>query len=355
MSECEHKYRVACRRGGASPVRLRLAAAVLFLLPAAARGAEAPRKLDPAAWGGDHVGKPVPDFVTGDECLFCHREDVGPRWSSNRHNRTIREAAAGDVALRALGKIPPLRPSAGEVELLLGESRQVRFLRSAGHGKLALLSTAWTPGEDGRPGKVESSGPPRWDQETFGQACAGCHATGVDSASLTFRSLPIDCYACHGQVHPEHSEDARQALLSPRRKDTARVVTSICAQCHVRSGRSRSSGRPYPDNFVAGDNLFRDFAVDFSREALSDLSPADRHVLENVRDVVVHGKKDITCLHCHDIHRQSARKHRRVEETDYCLHCHYRDGPRSRRRPFGSYSDTCAVGPSGETTGKEAK
>src|SRR5258707_9988874 len=28
---------------------------------------------DPAAWGSNHAGNPVPDFVHGDECLFCHR------------------------------------------------------------------------------------------------------------------------------------------------------------------------------------------------------------------------------------------------------------------------------------------
>src|SRR5437867_3363684 len=31
---------------------------------------------DPA-WGSDHIGKPLPEFASGDECLFCHR-DVGP-------------------------------------------------------------------------------------------------------------------------------------------------------------------------------------------------------------------------------------------------------------------------------------
>src|SRR5438128_1899779 len=46
---------------------------------------------DPAAWGSDHVGKPVPEFDSGDECLFCHRMDVGPTWKDSRHNSTIRE------------------------------------------------------------------------------------------------------------------------------------------------------------------------------------------------------------------------------------------------------------------------
>ncbi len=27
----------------------------------------------PAAPGNNHVGQPVPEYLTGDECLFCHR------------------------------------------------------------------------------------------------------------------------------------------------------------------------------------------------------------------------------------------------------------------------------------------
>ena len=36
-----------------------------------------PPELNPAAWGSDHVGRPLPEYVTGEECLFCHRKDVG--------------------------------------------------------------------------------------------------------------------------------------------------------------------------------------------------------------------------------------------------------------------------------------
>ena len=49
--------------------------------------AQPPVTLDPAGWGSDHVGQPVPEYVDGNECLFCHRNDVGVTWSDNRHNR----------------------------------------------------------------------------------------------------------------------------------------------------------------------------------------------------------------------------------------------------------------------------
>src|SRR5690349_19832809 len=59
--------------------------------------------IDPAAWGTDHVGRPVPEFTSGDECLFCHR-DVGPAWPTNRHGQTIRQATRESDALKALGQ-----------------------------------------------------------------------------------------------------------------------------------------------------------------------------------------------------------------------------------------------------------
>src|SRR6478672_3058571 len=89
--------------------------------------------LDPAAWGSDHVGRPVPEFTSGDECLFCHR-DVGPGWPTNRHGQTVRTANMEAEGLAALTRVPELKSLAGEVEFLLGASNRLRFLkRSAEH------------------------------------------------------------------------------------------------------------------------------------------------------------------------------------------------------------------------------
>src|SRR5262245_22811720 len=74
-----------------------------------------PKPLDPAAWGSDHVGKPVPEYTTGDECLFCHREKVGPAWAANRHNLTIRAVDEKTPALTAL-KDSPAKNLADEIK-----------------------------------------------------------------------------------------------------------------------------------------------------------------------------------------------------------------------------------------------
>jgi hypothetical protein len=228
------------------------------------------------------------------------------------------------------------------VQLLLGGGNRQRFLRrSKDYGKLDLLSAEWLPPRPGKEGRLTATERPGWDAKKFADGCAGCHATGVDGEKRTFSAVGLDCYVCHGDAPREHSKDPSLVHLARKRKDAAPVVTSICAQCHVRTGKSKSTGRPYPNNFVAGDNLFRDFQVDFTDEAIKRLGPADRHVLENVRDVVVLGKKDVTCLTCHDVHKQSAKKHHRVAADHSCQHCHHATGPKKVRKPYEVHSATC--------------
>ena len=222
-------------------------------------------RLDPAAWGSDHAGKPVPEFVHGDECLFCHRNDIGPGWQKNAHGIAVRQREdAADL-------VKKLNPPAG-VEFLLGSRNHVRLLKKAGYGKFAILSPK---GE--------------WDENKFADRCAGCHSTAVDPQSRAFAAFGLDCYTCHGVVDLEHTADTAKMWLSKKRRDDPKAIESICAQCHLRDGKSRSTGLPYADNFMAGDNLFKDYQVDFSKAEDEKLNPGDRHVLRNVRDVVVNG------------------------------------------------------------------
>jgi hypothetical protein len=297
--------------------------------------------LDPAAWGNDHVGKPVPEFVTGDECLFCHRKDVGASWNENRHQRTVREISREPAMLDALRRNSAFGGAAREITHVLGDRRRLRFLKATGrYGELALLSAQWAPPTARSPGTWLHAEHVRWDTRQFGATCAGCHATAVD-ASGTFAAISLDCYVCHGVPAAGHTEDGRQVLLARPRRDPARVVASICGQCHVRTGKSRSTGRPFADNFVPGDNLFRDLAVDWSPAALAALNPADGHVVQNVRDVVVAGRNDVTCLSCHDVHSQTTERHRTVLPGDLCLHCHHATGPKTVRPAYTVHSATC--------------
>jgi predicted CXXCH cytochrome family protein len=255
----------------------------------------------------------IPEFVHGDECLFCHRNDIGPGWRKNAHGTTVRQREdAPDLAKR--------HP---EAELFLGGRNHVRMLKKDGYGRFAI--------------QVEGGG---WDKTKFADRCAGCHTTAVDAKTKTFAYFGLDCYTCHGVVDLNHGADTSLILLSRKRRDASAVVNSICAQCHLRGGASKSTGLPYPANFVPGGELFADYRVDWKIADDVSLNPGDRHVWRNARDVAT-GATTSTCLSCHAVHTGSTEKHRRAAPGPICLDCHFEGKPRSEFRRYTVHSAVC--------------
>ncbi len=109
----------------------------------------------------------------------------------------------------------------------------------------------------------------------------------------------------------------------------------------MRFGKSKATGLPYPTNFVAGDNLFKDFEVDWSVLDDGKLNPADAHVMENVHDVVVKGNESVTCLSCHDVHKESTKRHLDLAVTQYCQHCHTATTPIKGHKNYAVHSERC--------------
>src|SRR5262245_8401164 len=295
---------------------------------------------DPAAWGGNHVGKPIPEFVHGDECLFCHRNDTGITWQKNAHGITLRQQEDAPELRALVDKQAGLATVKNQIEYFLGSRHRVRFLMKEGYGKFAILNTQALIGPNAAVEKWTDLDKPAWDKDRFANRCAGCHATGVDAATKTFVAFGLDCYVCHGDVTVEHSKNTALIWLSKKRRDDAKVITSICAQCHLRFGKSRYTGLTYPNNFIAGDNLFQDYEVDFSKADSPDMNPADQHVADNVREVVVYGQLDVTCLSCHQVHANSANHHT-VRKGPICADCHEGTNYVSERKNFVAHSSLC--------------
>jgi len=99
------------------------------------------KTLDPKEWGGNHAGKPIPEFVQGDECLFCHRNDIGPTWQKNAHGTDIRQAEDAPEFQDILRAQPALAAIASQIEYFMGSRRHVRFLKKERYGRFALVST----------------------------------------------------------------------------------------------------------------------------------------------------------------------------------------------------------------------
>ncbi len=292
-----------------------IAAALLLTEPSDAAGAQqkqqAPASTLPP--GGstaeahhDHVGKPLPDYMTGDQCLFCHRNVVGPTWEREPHAWTVREVGVEP-------SVPQLPKDATHI---IGSANHYRALKLIGYGKFAVLANE---------GKT-------WQPDVFATKCAGCHTTGVDPSTHAFSAYAFDCYACHGEVSAEHTTKPELAWLGTKRPREPRDIVAICGQCHLRGGRSQSTGLPYPNNFVAGDDLFADFKVDLSREYDKSMNPADRHAYTYTRNVLERGSKQ-TCLECHRVHGRPELK------EVYCIDCD--DAPGKTAAAPKLRSETC--------------
>lgn len=301
------------------------AAALSIVLPvvAATLLAETPLKAqstDLADWGSDHVGGRLPMYMTGDECLFCHR-DVGENWQGNWHNTGMRNAHLLSGALEEALASYVAASFGPETEYALGGRWLVRFLRSNGnYGQFALHAASWNP-HSGAFSNVDGD----WNPDMFAANCAGCHTTAVETDIRAFAAPSLDCFVCHGDTPPGHQNEPELALFARSAAKDPRVEMSICGSCHLRGGTSRSTGLPYPNQFVPGDNLFKDFKVDLGPDAIAGMNPGDAHIFTNVRDVLIEGKTDLTCTSCHDIHGESSRKHRvlrRLERPEYCATCH---------------------------------
>src|SRR5262245_3296318 len=164
------------------------------------------KPVDPKAWGGNHVGKPIPEYIHGDECLFCHRNDIGPGWSKNTHGVTVRQREDAPE-LEEILKQPALSAFAPQVEYFMGSRRRVRLLKKSGYGKLAILNTQAVMGADKHTQKLLDAEKPAWDKDRFANQCAGCHTTGVDAATKAYTAFGLDCYTCHGVVDLNHTHD----------------------------------------------------------------------------------------------------------------------------------------------------
>ncbi len=257
------------------------------------------------------AGKPIPEFLHGDECLFCHRNDIGNQWQNNRHALTVRQR---EDAPELEGSLDG-KGFAAEVEYFLGSRASIRFLRKQGYGKFSMRTAD------------------AWDTTTFGERCAGCHSTGVDSRSKTFAAFGLDCYVCHGDATLDHTKNTSLMLLSKKRRSDAKIVTSICAQCHLRGGKSRSTGLPYANNFTAGEDLFEDYEAGFAKADEAAMPAGERHVYRNVRDVLREGL-ETTCLSCHRVHSPPGNRHRLVLTSPACGDCHDSSGPKRAVKPY---------------------
>src|SRR5262249_12488584 len=229
----------------------------------------------------------------------------------------------------------------GQVGYFMGSRHHIRFLNKSGYNRFDILNAQASLSNEGTVEKLVDAEHPSWIKDKFANQCAGCHSTGIDAQTKTFSYFGLDCYTCHGVVDLEHTGNTALIFLSKKQRGDAQAITSTCASCHLRGGKSRSLQTPYPNNFVPADNLFKDYEVDWSKADGASLNPGDRHIYQNARDVVINGSEFPTCISCHDVHKASSVKHHRAPRTAICADCHEAEGQIKGSKPYTVHSVVC--------------
>lgn len=315
------------------------------------------------------------DFADPSVCAACHRDQYD-RWSASAHARTFEPASAdnlpADIVAGGTVEHPPgtttfrreagrfLAETVGEdgalheyhLSHVVGRQRIRMFVATLGDGRMQVL-----------PGMLEEPtgrwfdythllfGGPRSEFESpplvapgdasfwtgavrsWTDRCASCHSSGheprhpgIDGGDPRsgWRSLGVDCDACHGpgRAHAEAwSRFETRAPLPKLQELSLRDATSDCTSCHMEAD-------VVAPGFRVGADLFeyRDPTLLLDPERVD----AAGRPLELIYDGLplatsrCAGAGKLTCVRCHDPHGGPNRSQLRLAAGDraLCSGCH---------------------------------
>ena len=131
-------------------------------------------------------------------------------------------------------------------------------------------------------------------------------------------------------------------IVARTRPNADKEVISIHGSCHPRGGRSKTSGRPYPHAYVAGDDLFEDFRGPRARQQ-AQVDSSDAHVYLKTRAVMEGGSTRAASI----VIASMASPEPRKGGGKYFSECVTTEGSRAEARLFTRPSPTsrdCAAG-----------
>ena len=122
--------------------------------------------LDPAAWGSDHVGQAVPEYMESGECLFCHR-DAGRQDLADQQAQSHDPRRGEQRARRGGADEPTPRPRPWpRSDLLMGDTRAPALsqeVASLRQGRPAARRRRLRPRHSGPAWMTTEN--PHWDTE----------------------------------------------------------------------------------------------------------------------------------------------------------------------------------------------
>ncbi len=270
------------------------------------------------------VADPVSEIASGfagvDACRGCHPAET-KAWEMSPHGRHA---------------IPVATPDGGS-DGAVGSRWMQAYLRRDAIGFHRIVPTCfdlttkkWRDVESvldeiRGPKAPEEAHQPKSKIEdiSFELSCSGCHASGssfvfdIEARRMrsTWRSLAIDCEACHGpgREHGEAWERNDPVALARLEKLPARASTALCARCH---GGPAVSPAFSVDDAIDFIGLQRGLHSKFAHGASSG------HIYQHEAFLrsPCHREGGLTCADCHDPHGPGMRPAPHVDAM--CTRCH---------------------------------
>ena len=272
-------------------------------------------------WVKDFL-EPRPGIGTGAEgyagsmrCAGCH-EDKYFTWTETLHAKIIQnsvthpDAVVGDF----LTDDPDLTFALEDVTYTIGSRIKQLYLTQTVSDTFHILPAQWNVAA----AEWVPYHPDDWQDTDWRDECAGCHVTGLDTATGTFKEFGVGCESCHGPGGA-HASDPENI------KPFAAVDAQVCGACHSRG--TAPDGHPFPTTYQPGDTLTDHFTFTVDESALwADGSARLNH--QQYTDWQLGSSMqqapDMSCTTCHNVHEAGPgpSQLKDAEENALCISCH---------------------------------
>lgn len=265
-------------------------------------------------------------YVGSAECKKCHERKFLD-WTTTLHSKMMQDAKTNPQAIlgdfTSTSQIRSFEKK--DIDFVLGNKWKQQYLKKEGSdytvlpASYNLTKNKWEPYHPNNPQKRS------WFKE-----CAGCHATGVDTAKRTFHEPGIGCEACHGpgSNHIKAIPGYEIATIVNPARLTADASAQICGSCHGR-GLDRSGHYPYPIDYLTSRgtvNLHLHFQLANPKDNPELFWPSGEgrynYMQYNDWRQSVHASVGITCTDCHNVHKRETQAQTKQTADNLCKNCH---------------------------------
>jgi len=250
----------------------------------------------------------VTNYVIGpDQCAKCH-SDVAASYQTTLHSRMVRPLGPGATTANFADPKAPIKAS--DVLFVIGTNETNYFV-----GKdFNYLPASWDATTNS------------WGKRSVSSwltGCAGCHTTGYDASSKTFVALDITCESCHGPGAKHVAAGGDPSRI------TASVGNDTCNSCHGGTDRQGGQIATMGHSTSVQDLVKLPYAKDACLEchsASAKLAVESGQPAPTLADFKSGSHQNdtngVTCVVCHDPHKNANEAQLRVDSEETCTQCH---------------------------------